>query len=46
MYNWLSMGASATRECDVVSQWTHKVSGERSEPCTGNADLKMLNLKQ
>lgn len=37
-------GGSATRECDIVSQWTHKVSGERSEPWTGNSDLEMLNL--
>lgn len=44
--NWLSMGrgGSATRECDVVSQWIHKVSRERSEPWTGNAYLEMLNL--
>lgn len=37
-------GGSATRECDVVSQWIHKVSRERSEPWTGNAYLEMLNL--
>lgn len=42
MWHLLSMGVTATRECDVVSQRARKVSGKRSGCQDGNTDLEML----